>query len=365
MSKKNAVRVVVCAFLLIFLIGYLMLVFSFPRDQKSDMVKERFNSFYAQEKNTIDGIYIGSSGVDRYWIPGLAYNNYGITVYGFTSGNQSAVFAKYLMKEALKEHDVKCFLVDIRGVLKASETINDTDIRRVTDNLRLSKNKWDATKAVLDFVETGETKIDTSDLSYYVSFGRYHSRWGGDISMTDFTDLRPESEYMGYFAYNTNAFKQRPQEETVVNESIGTIREANEAVLMDLLDYCDTLEAEVIFVSSPQYMTQEEQPAYNYVFSVIESRGYKTINFNTEKMYKALDWNFDTDLYNSGHANIYGAIKFTNYLAEYLQDEIGLVDHRTENSDMYDDYVNAHKALVEESQKYDSNLEKLLNTKPE
>ena len=270
-----------------------------------------------------------------------------------------------LMKEALKEHDVKCFLVDIRGVLKASETINDTDIRRVTDNLRLSKNKWDATKAVLDFVETGETKIDTSDLSYYVSFGRYHSRWGGDISMTDFTDLRPESEYMGYFAYNTNAFKQRPQEETVVNESIGTIREANEAVLMDLLDYCDTLEAEVIFVSSPQYMTQEEQPAYNYVFSVIESRGYKTINFNTEKMYKALDWNFDTDLYNSGHANIYGAIKFTNYLAEYLQDEIGLVDHRTENSDMYDDYVNAHKALVEESQKYDSNLEKLLNTKPE
>lgn len=364
MSIKRIAKIIIFFLIIGCIAGYLTLVYSFPRGEGSDLVKERFNSFYAQPKNSLDGVYIGSSGVDRYWIPSLAYNNNGIAVYGLTSANQPGVFVKYLMKEVEKKQDVEFYLIDIRGIIREAEDIEETDFRRVTDNLRMSLNRFKAVSAGLDFVDTGETEIDTSDISFYMSLAKYHSRWTDqEMEFDEFTDLRPESEFLGYFAHHPKAYRTREYEKTEQIDEIGTIPEANKEVLSDLLDYCDKLDAEVIFLTSPQIMTTDEWPIYNYVFNVVEERGYETINFNTDEMYEKLDWNLKTDQYDSRHANIWGAIKYTNYLSNYLQDKFGLPDHRTENSDNYSDFIKAHEALIKEAVKHDPELEKLLSSK--
>lgn len=345
MSKKIFLRAAIFFIALALLIGYLNCVFTFPRGETSDMARERFNTFYAQPEGTIDSVYIGSSGVDRYWIPSIAWKDYGMTVYDFTSGNQPLVFAKYMMEEAAKKQNIKLFILEIRGALRGPENINDTDIRRVTDNLRLSSTKIKATKAVLDYVGQGDTEIDTGDLSYYFKLAKYHSKWNGNFDIQDWTDLFPETEYMGYFAYNDVIFKIRKQDKPVLTNQKAELPEANKEILEDLLEYCKTLDAEVLFVSSPQCLSLEEQEQFNYVMDEAEKAGFDTINFNTEKMYEILNWDFAHDMYNSGHANIYGALKYTGYLSEYIQENYELEDHRDDGTD-YEQWDESYKALL-------------------
>ena len=353
MNAKNLRRILIFAVLVICLLIYLSMVFTFPRGQKSDMARERFNTFYALPDNTVDGLFIGTSGVDRYWIPQLAWKENGITVYGMTSGNQPLPFVKHLMTEALKSQDIKTFIVDIRAVSKKPASINDTDVRRVTDNLRMSANKIETTKDILEFLENGKTKVKTDDLSYYIKLAKYHAGWK-DLTKEDFIDVYPESEYMGYFAYNDNAFKVRPQKITTVIDDTAKLDPRNEAALIDLLDYCDTLDAEVIFVSSPQSPRDLYQKQYNEAFRIIKSRGYKTINFNTDKMYSAVGWDFHHDLYNHGHANIYGAIKYTRWIADYLQDKYKLEDHRKDaDQSQYEIWDQAYENTMDRLKEFD------------
>ncbi len=356
MTKKIIAKIMVFVLLVVLLITYLSMVFTFPRKQGSDMARERFNSFYALPDNTVDGVFIGTSGVDRYWIPQLAFKEKGITVYGLTSGNQPIPFVKYFMEEAMKKHDVKTFIVDIRAVSKKPKTINDTDIRRATDNFRFSSTKFRATKAILDFLDEGETKVDTSDVSYYFRLAKYHAMWH-DLTLKDFYDLYPKSEHMGYFGYNHNAYEVHPQKRTVVSDARKPINERNEKALLDLLDYCDGLDAKVIFVSSPQSPKNDILEQYNYAFDIIKSRGYETIDFNTEEMYEAVDWDFSHDLYNHGHANIYGAVKYTRWISDYLIKNCGLEDRRKDEDqskyqDWYDCYENTMNELKAHDQDY-------------
>ena len=369
MSIKKSTKIIIvagilaCILLCIVGYAYSFAVFSFPKNRSEDMAKERFNSFYSQPENSLDAVIIGSSSVDRYWIPSLAYQNYGIAVYGLSSGNQPAVFAKYLIKEVEKTQDVDVYLIDIRGMIRSSGSTKELDVRRVTDNLRMSPNRYNAVKAALDYLEQGETtKVNTDDRSYYIPQLKYYPELKEKGLIKEYiAEPRPESEFLGYFAYNSSTYKKSKQKPTATTSKTTEIAEANQEVLNDLLDYCDTLDAEVLFITSPQKVSKDRQQKYNYVFKVIEDRGYETINFNTSKMYKKLKWDFKNDLYNSGHANIWGAVKYTNYLGKYLQEKYELPDHRGYDSNKYTDFVEAHEALIEEVTEHNPKLEKLLD----
>ena len=353
MTKKILRRLLIFAVLVVLLIAYLSMVFTFPRKQQSDMVRERFNSFYALPDDTVDAVFIGTSGIDRYLIPQLAYKEDGITCYGLASGNQPLVFVKYMMEEALKTQDVKTFIVELRGVTKDPATINDTDVRRVTDNLRLSSTKYRATREVLEFLGSGETKIDTEDSSYYFSLAKYHAGWK-DLTFTDFINLFPTSAHMGFFANNEDAFYIEEQPETKITDETAPIDERNEAALVDLLDYCDTLDCEVIFTVSPHSPRVSKQKKLNYAIELVESRGYKTVNFNTADMYDELDWDFSKDQYNRGHANIYGAVKFTRWWADYLMEDCCLEDRRDdENGNSYETWENAYENTMNRLKQFD------------
>ena len=77
MAKKEVARALIFLIILAGVLMYLTSAFSFPSGKEGDGIKERFNSFYNQPDNTIDGVYFGSSGVDRYWIGPQAYHDSG------------------------------------------------------------------------------------------------------------------------------------------------------------------------------------------------------------------------------------------------------------------------------------------------
>lgn len=351
MKKTDIIRTILFLAILILVLVYLCNVFTFPKEAERDYVRERFNSFYAEENDTLDGVYIGSSGVERYWVPAQAWNEYGMAIYGLSSGSQPTVFIKYLMEEAMKRQDPDLFIVDMRKFSEGAEAVQDLDIRRVTDNMRFSITRIQATKAVLDYVKAGgNTEIDEDDLSYYIPIMKYHSRWDGDLEADDFVHINPGTDFKGYFGYSAkNAWRAVPQPKTSVTAERAPMAKENEDVLNDLLDYCDTIEQEVLFVLSPYSMNKEEQAILNSAMSRVEERGYTAINFNTEEMYNAIGFDFNVDLYNMTHTNFSGAMKYTNYLSSYIHDHYGIEDHRGDQT--YQSWDDSYDILKERAQK--------------
>lgn len=351
MKSKNAKRMLIFLVLAIAFLVYFSFVFTFPR---GSMVRERLNTFYALPEDTVDGVYIGTSGVDRYWISQLGYKNKGLTCYAITSGHQPLTLAKHLMEEVEKSQDVKFFVVDIRAALQDPSKITDADMRRITDNMRWSRNRFEAIDDTLSYFEAGGQDVDRSDLSYYVPFIKYHSAWE-EITIKDFFDFYPTSDEMGYWGNLNRVFKKKPMPETKLTTGRTPLTKVNEAVLNDLLDYCDSLDAEVVFVSSPQSIDNDlDQEQLNYAFDLIADRGYRTVNFNTEEMYRELNWSFDEDLYNPGHANFYGAYKYTNWLGDYLIKEFDLKDRREEaDQTPYKTWLDAYEVTLTRLNEFD------------
>jgi len=347
--SKNAKRMLIFFILFIAFLIYFSFVFMFPR---GSMVRERMNTFYELPEDSVDGVYIGTSGVDRYWISQLGYKNKGISCFAITSGHQPLVLAKHIMEEVEKTQNPKFFVVDIRATIQDPAVITDADMRRLTDNMRWSKNRFSAIDDTLSYYEAGGQEIDRSDLSYYVPFVKYHANWR-DISIKDLYDFYPTSPYMGYFAYLDRVFEKDPMPATQVTYEKSPLSDVNESVLNDLLDYCDEHDYDVVFVSSPQSIDNDlDQEQLNYAFDLIEKRGYKTINFNTNEMYEELGWDFDVDLYNPGHANFYGAYKYTNWLADYLIETYDLGDRR-ETPENYTTWQKAYELTLKRLKEFD------------
>ncbi len=357
MSKKEFARTICFVLILVGTMYYLGCVFSFPAGELGDGVKERVNSFYSQPKNTMDGIYVGASGVDRYWVSPQAYEDYGETIFSFSFGTEPLVLCKYTIVEALKYQHPKVIVIDIRAVVKGPNRMREEFIRRVTDNLRFSKNRLDATKAALEYSSKGENYIDESDWSFYFNFLKYHSKWNGGISLKDFLNPKPSLNFMGFAAHTKAIYLSNPQK---LPESISDdmpIEKETEKVLIDLLDYCDTIkDADILFVASPYPGRINAQKKINYAMKIIKKRGYQTIDFNTPEMYREVGLDVNTDFYNDRHVNLAGALKFTDYMANYLRTEYNLPDRR--NNKKYDNWAKSFHDYKEATQIGAKSLEK-------
>ena len=357
MSKKEFARTICFVIILISIMYYLGCVFSFPSGEMGDGVKERVNSFYSQPKKTMDGIYVGASGVDRYWVAPQAYADYGETIFSFSFSTQPLVLCKYTIIEALKHQDPKYIIVDVRAVIKNSNQMQERFIRRVTDNMEFSKNRLDAINAALAYSRKGKNTVEENDWSFYFNFLKYHSKWNGGISLKDFLNPKPSLDYMGFAAHTDVIYKSRPQKTTQITKDCENLAEETEDVLIDLLNYCDTLKGKnILFVASPYPQEKDAQEKVNYAMKLIETRGYKTLNFNTLEMYNAVGLDFGTDFYDSHHVNLAGALKFTDYLANYLHTEYNLPDRR--NNKKYDNWEKSFHAYKEATKNGAKSLEK-------
>ena len=92
-----------------------------------------------------------------------------------------------------------------------------------------------------------------------------------------------------------------------------------EKQLNDLLDYCDEQHINLMFVRAPHYVTQETYNRVkrsNKMASIVNSRGYSY--YTLENDVKRIGIDEKHDFYNVDHMNVYGAIKFTDYLSEKI-----------------------------------------------
>ncbi len=314
-KRKKAAIVLVFILVAAGLMVYLLNVFVLD-DQKA------LSGFYHQEENSLDGIYIGSSAVYRYWIPTQAYDEYGMKIYDIGTGSEPVVLQKYLIKEALKtQPNMKVVLLDIRSLLKSGDELKEADISRVTDAMKMSSNRTEAIDAALDYFKKEGAPISYNKSYYYYPFLLYHSRWSDDFSPSDLKPFRSKSPYMGFEVsdMSTAVYKNTKPSYT---EDQTKLSEAKIEILEDLLAYCKTLDQKVIFVSALYSISQDDQKELNASISLIRKSGFTVLDFNSKAMEGKIGLNWSTDFMDSNHVNYLGAVKYTSYLSSYLNKNV-------------------------------------------
>lgn len=353
--RSNRVRAAVflCLIAVIFLL--LNKVFCFADAEKTNTI---FEQFYATEEDTVDMVYFGTSATQRAFVVPWAYHNYGVAAFSVGTGRQPFVLTRYLMEEAEKTQDPKLFIVELRGICKGPDDIKDVPVRRVIDNMKNSRTKYDAVKCVTEYASNGENSVDDDVLSYFVPLIKYHGRWNPSKQ----PDYTPNVFY--YHGYTVDCgvcYKLREIFPFDFTDEAIPVAPEEEEVLNELLDYCDSLDAEVLFVVSPYEATEAGMRKLNYAQKIVEDRGYEVLNFLSRDMQKKIGVADKTSYYNREHLNLYGSLLYTDFLSQYIQKNYGIPDRRGDGvHDSWEADYQSMKKTMEETPDY---VEKLAEMK--
>ncbi len=118
--------------------------------------------------------------------------------------------------------------------------------------------------------------------------------------------------------------------------------------LFDLLDYSKEQNLNVIFVRAPHFVTEKTYDRVkrsNKMASILKERGFSYYAFENNTAAIGIDDN--RDFYNEDHMNVYGAIKFTDFLADGLVNSESLeIDPQSDlQKEMWDEVVTTTNQL--------------------
>ncbi len=285
--------------------------------------KTEFDIFYDLEADSLDAVWLGASAVQSTCIPSEAYAHSGIRMYSLATSSQPVALTKYLLEEAEKTQSPALYLIDIRMLaydydIMGNEIFCDNYIRRVTDSMHLSKTRISAVEDMLCRLGL-PTDFCSTSMDYYLGFLMYHSRWK-DVDSSDF-GINSDC-FMGYYMFeNTQVFDK---EETLSRRDADPIPVSadNQKYLMELLDYLDDFEGEVLFTNTPNNQDEVRFANYNYIKDIITSAGYEVLDLNDYADEIGLD--YSTDFSDSMHVNYRGAMKITDFMADYLVEHYDL-----------------------------------------
>jgi len=331
MTKKQMLRVAILLLMMLGLLLILSTVFKYENSQMS----ARYTTYVNLPEDTVDVLLVGTSGIDRYWIAAKGYEEHGITAYPLSFDEMPAWLMVDVIREALIKQNPKLIVVDMRGftVLYNNDiskygTPIETPIHRVIDIMpATSINRLRAaTKSAL-IVSRRDGWDNSSALSFYFPFIKYHGRWSTDDFTIDSMQLNP-SEYLGMFMREGSSAAEIPIPPTKRTDAFADLDPICEEALYELLSYTDTLDCEVLFLLTPKYMSEGEYARMNTLCRILDQHGY------AYKCYDSDDgtYNLYTDFFHTAHVNYKGAERFTRIFSEYLKDNYVLPDRREDES---------------------------------
>lgn len=338
MTKKELLRSI--AFVLVVCLLFIGLCEVF---ELSDVtyIPTRFKTFGNLNKDTVDAVWIGTSGVDRYWMAAKAYEEYGMTVFALASDAMPSFLFTNVIDEIYAKQDPELIIIDARAFGQANTKADtvDTRVRRVLDAMDFfSINRFKAAFKAMEILHRIDPERDRYDLSLPISFIKYHTMWADeDFSIEDNTSINAESEYMGFFVHNSLSIKEKKHKAVVYNSSVTKpLDPIAEESLYELLDYAENKNINLLFVCTPEMMTESEMGKMNTLFGILDEKGINYVNgCETDSKGNFTyfpDLNPSKDYYNENHVNYYGAEKFTSVIGAYLDEHYDFADHRSDET---------------------------------
>lgn len=288
--------------------------------EEDNYITNIVRGFYAEEKNSLDVMFMGNSDMYRGMAPILLWDEYGIASYSYTSPGQRIWTGYYVLLDALRKQkpDIIVFNVD---AIQSTNQSNESNYRKALDNMQMSSVKI---RALLDrtFKMSKEKRI-----SFVFPILRYHSRVA-DLTVEDFTQAYGYTE----FAYKgmdlTAKIKAYEGGKTYMEDKGETYKfpEKTKKYMNKIIDVCKKENIELILVEIPSadswsYAKSKELSKY------AEEKQLKFLDLNLVLDEIGLDWKTDT-ADGGDHLNVYGAEKVTKYMGKYLTENYDIEDRR-------------------------------------
>ena len=295
-------------------------VFSFDPDQR---IYQWIGGFYEEPEDSLSAVYIGASTCYAFWNPLVAYHNYGLAVYPYTSTALPFYATEHLIKEARKTQPDATFIVNINSV--EADDLSTTAMHHLLNYMPDSQNKTDLTNYLADLLELTPAerlefrypflKIRVAPISVMQNIVDYGLP-------PELDGLKGASHYDTYLNTCTDI-----ADAYIRSDERSALPEALVNCIESLLDYCEAENVNILFVAVPRAEDSEEAlQRINTAIDLIRARDFPLLDLTDEAA--ALGMDLTQDYYNGGHTNIHGSIKFTNFLSEYLIETFDLQDLR-------------------------------------
>ena len=327
MNKKQCLKI--AAFLLLVILVLFLLSLVFNNADASTV--SRLRTYTELDADSVDAVYIGTSGVHRYWVPGYAYHNYGLTVYPRTVKGCRAWHVLTLVRYAYKYQSPRLVIVDCRPfVSETSDDYAERNSRFFSESLPWSSPfRYQAilrtVKYSSQFPEGTAPKI-----SFWLPIFRYHDRWSTGINTSYFTRERTKS--LGYLI----SMKTKPMPESTYSTESEEISWFAKECLDELLKYSADNGIHLLFVDSPRYINEKRSKQANWFYAYLEQKGIPCFELCSEG--KLEDYGIDrtADFKDKLHMNYLGAQKYTGILSEYLLENYDFKDRRADNLEAWE-----------------------------
>ena len=290
--------------------------------------KTRFMGFYAEPKDSLDIIMIGSSPTYSCCSMPELYGEYGIKAYPLASNVQRPVAGMYLVKEAEKTQSPALYMFEMRMYvgLEIGLTNNMAYTREVTDNIKYSCNRVDLINAMLTD-SLNPLAEDTSKYTYYFDIFKYHSNWMSLADADQWRDWRITRRDPNKGYKITGQVGPIDTPEVSADAVPMELESYQEQALTDLIAYLDEIDAHALFYVSPYAQKEDDAEKFAHIRDVVEAAGYDYLDMN--QYYDEIGLDFSRDFSDYGiHTNAVGAQKCTVFLGEYLRSHYDLPDHR-------------------------------------
>lgn len=337
MTKKQIGRMI--AFVLVVCTVLLVMCDVFELSDTS-YIATRFRTFDNLKEDTVDAVWIGSSGVDRYWVSPKAYEEYGMTVYPLASDAMPPWLFTHVIDEIYTDQTPELIIIDARvyGQENTKVPTMDTRARRVLDAMSFfSVNRMKAAFKTMKILHQVDEEQPEFDLSLALPFVKYHTKWADeDFSISDNVN-NLENDTMGFFTHKTLSVKSKKLKATIYdNDYYEDLDPITEDALYELLDYAEEKNIQLLFVETPRTLDKRDIGCLNTLFSILDERDVPYLNFSQTDS----DGNFvnipgidcSHDFYNKNHVNYYGAEELTAVVSAYLDENYDFADHRTDEA---------------------------------
>ncbi len=293
--------------------------------------------FYENEENTIDVLSFGNSHCFCTINNALLYEEYGIASYNFSAGAQQIGTTYYFMKESLEYQTPKVMLVELCTAIEYK--MSQGDVYRNALALKPGENYYKN----IEYIDSLTDGIagDVTDLA--LQWPITHTRYA-ELEETDYNDYHYfQRGFRPSFVNNVYEMPEASRE-----KGIAELEESVVFYLEQMIALAKEHEVELVFYVAPYMLKTSDQMIYNAIEKFVEEKDVTFFNFTTEENLAGI--NYATDVWNTGHLNIYGADKVTRYLGEYLKSAVALPDRRgDENYLLWEEDASYLKRLVQEN----------------
>lgn len=322
--------------------------------------RQNIVGFYGEEKDSLDVVVIGASCVYRYWDCMYAWKEYGITSYDYSVGSMSALSTISAIKEIEKTQTPRLLVFDVRKILSRfpdttggvwgaldAQDYNVNRLSAVEYYCRLNGIELkDAWPEIVDIITYHDNH---AALSSELSWQLWDNRADGSLDRDGF--------YKGFAIASEHIFIDAPPD-SLTTETV-SLDEKMETVYVDILEYCKSNDIPLLLVSAPFMLTSNDAMELNRMKEIAGEYGFGFLDAN--QYYEEMALDFATDFYDLNHVNIYGAEKYTDFLAGYIMENYAPFNDKDDST--CESWNSVYEKYALEAEEAKRELQKIIDNK--